>query len=54
MQAGQSAELIKRPHPDWSVGRANDVMFGREVDRMAVMELMQLVELSDGWKDGLA
>jgi MOSC domain-containing protein YiiM len=52
--AGAELELLQRPHPDWSVARANDVMFGREVDRMAVVELMNLAELADAWKSGIA
>lgn len=51
---GDSLELIDRPHPGWTVARANDVMFGREVDRMAVIELMNVPELAQAWKDGLA
>lgn len=51
---GQTLELIDRPHPNWSVARANDVMFGREVDRMAVIQLMAIEELSPSWKDGIA
>lgn len=54
LEAGQTFERIARPHPDWSVARANDVMFCRESDRMAVFELMNLPELSDEWKEGLA
>lgn len=52
--SGQRLELIDRPHPNWSVARANDVMFGREVDRMAVFELMQLSSLAESWKRDLA
>ena len=51
---GQSLELIDRPHPNWSVARANDVMFGREVDRLAVIELMRLAPLAEAWKRDLA
>jgi hypothetical protein len=29
-------------------------MFGREVDRLAVIELMAIDELSQSWKEGLA
>jgi MOSC domain-containing protein YiiM len=48
--AGQALQLTARPHPDWTVARANDVMFGREVDRMAVAELMNLAQLADAWR----
>lgn len=52
--AGQELQLIDRPHPNWTVARANDVMFGREVDRLAVFELMNLEQLSESWKGDLA
>jgi MOSC domain-containing protein YiiM len=54
LQAGQQAELLERPHPAWTVARANDVMFGREVDRESVIQLMRIPELSDEWKRDLA
>jgi MOSC domain-containing protein YiiM len=54
IQAGQQMLLLNRPHPDWTVARANDVMFGRESDRLAVIELMNLSELADAWRSGIA
>jgi len=54
IETGEEMKLVDRPHPNWTVARANDVMFGREVDRMAVIELMNLGKLSHQWKDGLA
>lgn len=54
LQTGQQAELLDRPHPDWTVSRANDVMFGREVDRESVIALMRIPELADAWKQDLA
>ena len=54
LQNGDSLELLDRPHRDWTVARANDVLFGREVDRMAVIELMKLDKLADAWKKSIA
>ncbi len=54
LAAGQAVEVTHRPYPEWPVARANDVLFGREVDRLAVFELMNLDELSDDWKQSLA
>lgn len=54
IQAGDKMKLIDRPQPKWSIARANDVLFGREVDRLAVIELMNLTELSNEWKEALA
>src|SRR6056297_377459 len=50
IQAGNAIELVDRPHPDWSVKRADDILFGREVDRAATMELMQIPQLSAAWR----
>jgi MOSC domain-containing protein YiiM len=52
--ANQTLQLVDRSHPDWSVSRANDVMFGREVNRAAVIELMAIESLADAWKAGIA
>ncbi|KAA5540471.1 MOSC domain-containing protein [Roseiconus nitratireducens] len=54
LSAGKELDLGERPHPDWSVARVNDVLFGREVDRLAVHELMNLSRLSQQWKASLA
>ena len=54
LMAGFDLELAGRPNPNWPVARANDVLFGREVDRMSVHELMNLPKLSREWKDALA
>lgn len=51
--AGSILELDSRPNPQWTVARANDVLYGREVDRMAVHELMNLPELSREWKEAI-
>ncbi|TWT98267.1 MOSC domain-containing protein [Stieleria varia] len=54
LQAGDTLSLTDRPHPDWTVARANDVLFGRESERLSVIELMNITELSDEWKSSLA
>lgn len=51
---GAKLELAQRPNPDWSVARANDVLYSRESDRMSVHQLMNLPQLSQEWKDALA
>ena len=52
--AGEAVQRTHRPQPDWPIARANDILFGREVDRAAVMELMSLPQLSDQWKEAIA
>jgi len=54
IHAGQEMSLLHRPHPDWTVARANDVMFGRESDPVSVTELMNLSELADAWRADIA
>lgn len=54
LTAESTIERIQCPNPDWSVARANDILYGREVDRMSVHQLMNLPELSREWKDALA
>ena len=54
IEAGQKLELVERPHPSWTVARANDVMFGREADRQATFELMNLQELAESWRADIA
>lgn len=54
IQAGDALTLTHRPNPTWTVARVNDILVGREVDRIAVIELMNLPELSDEWKKDIA
>ena len=54
LRSGDTMQRLDRPHPDWTVARANDVLFGREVDRMAVIELMRIDKLADAWKKSIA
>jgi MOSC domain-containing protein YiiM len=51
---GDPLTLLERPHPQWTVARANDLLMGRELDRYAVMELMALEQLSPSWKESLS
>lgn len=53
LAVGERLALIERKHPDWTVARANDVMFGREVDATASAELLHLRELAPSWKAGI-
>ena len=46
--------LLERPHPEWSIARANEVMFGKGRDPRAVEELLSLTELADAWKADLS
>jgi MOSC domain-containing protein YiiM len=52
--AGDHLKLLQRPHPDWTVARANDVLMGRELDQYAAMELRSIDELATAWKKSLS
>ena len=53
IDVGQACCLVARPHPDWSVFRANALMYQRAESRAALMELMGLDALSSEWKKDL-
>ena len=53
VQAGVEMSLLKRPHPQWSIAKANEVLLAKRPDRLAVDELMNLAELADAWKADL-
>lgn len=48
--AGQSLTLLERPQPDWTVARANDVLYHRKDDVELALELAALPELSESWR----
>lgn len=54
IRTGDELTLVARPNPAWPVARVNDLFVGREVNRIAVMELMNLPELSHEWKKDIA
>lgn len=53
IDVGNQMKLLERPNPSWPIARANDILFGRETNRMAIHELMNLPELSDEWKQAI-
>ncbi|MGV3486644.1 MAG: MOSC domain-containing protein [Planctomycetaceae bacterium] len=52
--AGDAVTLLERPHPQWPVARANDVLLGRESNADAVAELLAMEVLAAAWKQSLA
>jgi MOSC domain-containing protein YiiM len=54
LSAGTPIELVERPHPEWSVARASDLLYHRKDDLAAAAELAALPELSAAWRDGFA
>lgn len=51
--AGQELTLITRPHPDWTIAAANDVMHRRRLDRDAALALASVPALSAEWREPL-
>ena len=52
--AGQSLVLVERPHPAWTIERANRVMHHEKSDLAAARELADLPQLSASWQQSLA
>ncbi|WP_231934248.1 MOSC domain-containing protein [Botrimarina colliarenosi] len=48
--AGDAIERSARPLPDWTIARANQVMYELKDDRKATAELAAVGTLSDSWK----
>lgn len=51
---GDALTLVERPHPDWSIARANRIMHHDRADLAGAAELAGLAALSTSWKDQLA
>jgi MOSC domain-containing protein YiiM len=54
VQAGQPLVLVERPHPEWTVARANQVNYHERDDRHAAGELAGCAALGRSWRDKLA
>lgn len=53
LAAGAEFILEHRPNPDWSIERANDVMYDRKGDAELTRELAHVRELSMSWSEAL-
>lgn len=53
VEAGQPVELRERPHPEWTVLRANAVRYDRAADPDAVAALAACPALGASWSDRL-
>jgi MOSC domain-containing protein YiiM len=54
VEAGLALVLIDRPHPEWTVGAANEVMHLRKEDLAAARALAACPALSPRWRETLA
>lgn len=50
---GMGMKLLERPHPDWTIRRANRVMHSRDHDADEMMGLASLALLSASWRETL-
>jgi MOSC domain-containing protein YiiM len=46
-------ELVSRPHPEWTIARASELMQHRKDDLAAAAQLAALSELSAAWKEAM-
>jgi MOSC domain-containing protein YiiM len=53
IEGGQSVLLEERPHPQWSVARASQVMHLAREDREAMQALVALPPLASSWRETL-
>lgn len=54
LQAGMPLKLISRPHPEWTIASANEVMHHRKDDCEAAAGLAKCAALSASWKESLS
>jgi MOSC domain-containing protein YiiM len=54
IEAGMDVRLIERPHPDWTIARANLIMNHQKDDFASAAELAALPELSAAWWEELS
>lgn len=50
LEAGTSVQILERPHPVWTLERANRLMYDDNADREEVIALRSLPLLSAEWK----
>ncbi|OWK44527.1 MOSC domain-containing protein [Fimbriiglobus ruber] len=53
IEAGTGMELVARPNPEWTVTRANHVMYFQRLDTAAMEELAAVPGLSASWQETL-
>ena len=53
LESGLELELVARPNPEWTIRRANGVMYSEKDDAAASLELAEVPGLSASWRDGL-
>lgn len=54
LEAPTMLELRERPHPEWTLSAANEIMHHRQADRTAAAQLAACPALSTSWKATLS
>src|SRR5690606_30313397 len=54
VEAPADCVLVERPHPDWTVARANRIMHQQREDHAAAAALAACAALSASWKSTLS
>ena len=53
IEPGQEVELLSRPHPEWTIARANQVFYTKGGPTAERRQLAMLPELADAWREEL-
>jgi MOSC domain-containing protein YiiM len=53
VEAGQPMALVERPHPEWTIAAANEVMYRGRHDAAANAALAECAALSESWRGSL-
>lgn len=53
VEAGMPIELVERPHPEWTIAAANDVIYRGKQNAVAMQALAACPALSSAWRDDL-
>lgn len=53
VESGQTLALMKRPCPEWTITRANEIMHHSSADKDLIRQLSQCPELSESWRKTL-
>ena len=53
VEAGLPLELLERPHPEWTIAAANEVIYRGKHDAAAMQALAECPALSAAWRDDL-
>jgi len=53
IEAGTAVELVERPNPEWTVARANHVMYSARTDAVLTAALATIPGLSTSWQSAL-